>query len=449
MTCDNARPCRRCITRGIQDTCQDAPRKRKKYLADLQETTTPAAMTMEYTLSSNNVPNVPSFFPQMPQNGPPMMPQSFPIQRQPTTNFMSSAADLEYAVLGHMVQDTRFGIGPAMMMSPSIMSDENSNGAPNTPQMSTTMPNSPFLLPASQPLNQQPAPPLQRCRSALPELYSKKPKCDISINQYYVGPNQDPSSDAANYTYPQVVSMIEFFGEKDPVAHEKINKKSKISFSVGLRNDDDYNRKIVDEENIGYQGGLSYRSPSEVYKKVDHPFSYPKYYHQLILYLRNRFGKEHLVSMAKSMAEYRPSFIAGALNLKEDDMIFQEQCFQRTLLEYDNYISISGTPSIVWRRTGQIAYVSTEFCILTGWTKEMLLSKCTFIVELMDDPSVLEYFQMFSKIAFGDFKGATMAECTLLTPNGGKIKTSCIWTLKRDVFGLPMMLIGNFLPNLD
>ncbi|GME83010.1 unnamed protein product [[Candida] boidinii] len=148
------------------------------------------------------------------------------------------------------------------------------------------------------------------------------------------------------------------------------------------------------------------------------------------------------------MAEYRPSFIAGMINLKEDDLIFTEQCFQRTLLEYDNYISSSGTPTLVWRRTSQIAYVGDEFCILTGWTKKQLLGKSTFAVEIMDDKSCVEYFQLFSKIAFGDFKGATMTECTLLTPSGKNIRTSSVWTLKRDVFGIPMMIIANFLPIL-
>ena len=45
-----------------------------------------------------------------------------------------------------------------------------------------------------------------------------------------------------------------------------------------------------------------------------------------------------LVKMAESMATYRPSFIACTNSLKEHDLIFMEQCFQRTLLTYDNYI---------------------------------------------------------------------------------------------------------------
>lgn len=86
--------------------------------------------------------------------------------------------------------------------------------------------------------------------------------------------------------------------------------------------------------------------------------------------------------------------------------------------------------------------------MLTGWSRERLLSEHTFIVELMDDSSALEYFEMFSKMAFGDSRGANMTECTLLSPQGQHIKTTSIWTLKRDVFGIPMMIVGNFLPIL-
>lgn len=145
------------------------------------------------------------------------------------------------------------------------------------------------------------------------------------------------------------------------------------------------------------------------------------------------------------MAVYRPSFIACINSLRKNGQILMEQCFQRTLITYDSFSRISGTPTIVWQRTGEITYVANEFTILTGWTHEQLM--CTFIVELLDDQFVVVYFQFLSKIAFDDLLGATMTKCTLLTPNKDvKIRTGCMWTLKRDVFGIAMMIIGNFLP---
>lgn len=214
----------------------------------------------------------------------------------------------------------------------------------------------------------------------------------------------------------------------------------------------------IERKSLGGHGGDGYdddswifrkfSEPAEIYANVRQPYSYTPAYHQLTIYIRTRFQRDQQLRIAKSMAAYRPSFIACTNTLKEDDLIFMEQCFQRTLLEYEKFIAYSGTPTAVWRRTGQVAAVGTEFCVLTGWPRERLLNEHTFIVELMDDNSVVEYFEMFSKMAFGDSRGANMSECTLLTPQGKKIKTTSIWTLKRDVFGIPMMIVGNFLPFL-
>lgn len=55
--------------------------------------------------------------------------------------------------------------------------------------------------------------------------------------------------------------------------------------------------------------------------------------------------------------------------------IFVERTFQRTLVELNKLISFSGTPTVVWRRTGEICLVGTEFCLLTGWSRDELLGK--------------------------------------------------------------------------
>ena len=41
--------------------------------------------------------------------------------------------------------------------------------------------------------------------------------------------------------------------------------------------------------------------------------------------------------------------------------------------ELEKLISFSGTPTCVWRRTGEICLVGDEFCLLTEWSKEELL----------------------------------------------------------------------------
>lgn len=200
-----------------------------------------------------------------------------------------------------------------------------------------------------------------------------------------------------------------------------------------------------------FNGGISspFRDPDEVYRAISTPYPYTHEFHGLISYLKGRFDKAHLLGVARAMAAYRPSFIANTKRLKEADLIFMEQCFQRTLIDFEKIIAVSGTPTVVWRRTGKIVAVGEEFCLLTEWPRSKLVAADRFIVELMDDNSVTDYFDVFSRLAFGDSRGVTMTECTLLKPNGARLQTACTWTVRRDVFDIPMMIIGNFLPILQ
>lgn len=331
------------------------------------------------------------------------------IQRK--SNFLSSAADMEYSTLSNILL-------------------ENVHPFPNPSTSNEGTPNSITLSPALSPGTSG--------RTSTTYTAPTDIACDNALNQYVLGPTT-----TGILLYPDVVMAIETLKNTHPsVIHER-NTRLTVSYAMGFMPDGN--------PHVSLPGGdyaLVYAEPEDIYAKVRKPYSYTPGYHALIAYLRSRFPKQMLVKMAESMAAYRPSFIACTNALKEDDLIFMEQCFQRTLLTYDNFIKLSGTPTIVWRRTGEIAYVGDEFCVLTGWPKaELITQKKRLIVELLDDKSVVEYFELFLKIAFGDFLGATMTECTLLTSKPDvKIRTSCIWTLKRDVFGIPMMIIGNFLP---
>ena len=62
--------------------------------------------------------------------------------------------------------------------------------------------------------------------------------------------------------------------------------------------------------------------------------------------------------------------------------MYQQLNEQRYPQEYEKLISFSGTPTAVWRRTGEIVLVGKEFSLLTQWSKEALLDKKTFIYEV-------------------------------------------------------------------
>jgi len=209
------------------------------------------------------------------------------------------------------------------------------------------------------------------------------------------------------------------------------------------------------------------RDPSQIYTSVTSPYPYTTGFHSLIAYLQTRFSLQpsKTLQIAKSLASIRPSFIATTKTLNREDLIFMEKCFQRTLWEYEGFIESVGTPTIVARRTGEIAAVGKEFQILTGWKKSVLLGRepnlnvnrghsgdtprtssganthgratgthtpavkqwqdengsiegtrqqPVFLAELLDDDSVVQFYEDFARLAFGDPRGSVMAKGKLL-----------------------------------
>lgn len=213
------------------------------------------------------------------------------------------------------------------------------------------------------------------------------------------------------------------------------------------------------------------RDPSAIYTSVTTPHPYTQNFHHLIAYLQRRFASQHskTLSIAKSLASIRPSFIATTKTLNRDDLIFMEKCFQRTLFEYESFIEGVGTPTIVARRTGEIAAVGKEFQILTGWNKNVLLGRApnlnvnrghtgltpmtgsgansasvgpgtatgkggfntpqrttvaeengekkdrpVFLAELLDDDSVVQFYEDYARLAFSDSRGSVFRKGKLL-----------------------------------
>ncbi|KAJ5414102.1 hypothetical protein N7509_000729 [Penicillium cosmopolitanum] len=238
-----------------------------------------------------------------------------------------------------------------------------------------------------------------------------------------------------------------------------------------------------------------HRNPSSIYESVKEPYAYTSGFHNLTAFIQRRFSPQKTVRIAKALASIRPSFIATTKTLNRDDLIFMEKCFQRTLWEYEDFINACGTPTIVCRRTGEIAAVGKEFSILTGWKKDKPTSTFTprgsventggrpqpvFLAELLDDDSVVEFYEDFARLAFGDSRGSVMTRCKLLKyktkddmegaqqddgkwSNGhlrkggiageagmnqlgfkdGKVECAYCWTVKRDVFDIPMLIVMN------
>ncbi|ODQ80902.1 hypothetical protein BABINDRAFT_165656 [Babjeviella inositovora NRRL Y-12698] len=234
------------------------------------------------------------------------------------------------------------------------------------------------------------------------------------------------------------------------------------------------------------------KTPQDLYRLQTSPFEYPASYHALTSYLKRRFlneyyargeielGKQKLIMIIRNIATYRPTFISTYKNLILDDFIYQEMSLQRSLLDYESFSRLLGLPTLYWRRTGELCGMSLEFSSLTGWFMRNLYKNedgtssrtRRFIFEMMDDDSIVNYFELFKGVAVGNLSTQIKTQCCILKAPGfqiggannkynqsnlrlneedhesRKIMCQSVWTIKRDLFDLPMLMVGVFLPIL-
>ena len=339
-------------------------------------------------------------------------------------------------------------------------------------------------------------------------------------------PGQSPHSQSqdfgAGYSSSTTVSPETQFAQPDQTYQHDLLRQS-VSHAQ-QRNQ----RPAPFPENVNQVGPRKRRrDTSEIYASVTEPYPYTQEFHRLTAFLQKRFPTRKVLRIAKALASIRPSFISCNQNLGLDDLIFMEKSFQRLLCEYEGFINYTGTPTVICRRTGEIAFVSKEFSLVTGWKRDVLLGKepnlnvningnssgsqtgsstrgaatprmpnveidpgrphPVFLAELLDEDSVVQFYEDFSELAFGASRASVIAPCSLvkyktksdpgwgpedrLTQDGsrikkqgemknepfikgeaginglgekdGKVDAMSSWTVKRDVFDIPMMVVMN------
>ncbi|CAI4043619.1 hypothetical protein SKDZ_10G1110 [Saccharomyces kudriavzevii ZP591] len=287
----------------------------------------------------------------------------------------------------------------------------------------------------------------------------------------------------------------------NPSTNEKVEGESENSCpsdSDVEKNDSDYISPSKFRELV--------KTPQDLYdnKCLIKPHNYKLAYTKLLTCLRKKFLEESKVGqpdlaevgnenqkqdlrhdleiIIRSILErYAPIFVSLTSNMIGEDLLLQEVTLQRALLDLENMAKlVSCTPICIWRRSGEICFVSNEFYSLTGFNKNVILDRTSFIFEFLDHKSVSNYFQIFNELlAFGyndinkrrkllmlnasssttsqiteEFSFTTdgkaiFTKCNLLLSNGFYLKCACCWTVKRDSFNIPILVMGQFLPIFD
>ncbi|EMC99667.1 hypothetical protein BAUCODRAFT_345130 [Baudoinia panamericana UAMH 10762] len=593
LTCGDERPCLRCIKRGLQDQCHDGVRKKAKYLHDAPPEALIPGFAGNYlngghmptgsgappmTVNGAGVaqpayysPNAPAHYQHFPQvtqpsqMAPPLMENSNltsdytsqgnvetpPRYRSASSQQVSPAQDMTTHVDAGATLDTT---GPGSFDSsffdandPALfnfnISDLNfgnhygalefgmlghMSGAVGTPEVDIMNPigqydgSSGFA--GTYGFNQafpswQTIPNAGSRQSSSTNIWNPTGMDAFAIAEPN-GMGQSPHSQSyglspeTQYAQPDHSNQQDLLRQSISQAQQQQRKSS--AFPGNPTQDPSRKRR---------------RETAEIYSSVQAPYSYTQGFHALTAFLQKRFPQKKVLRIAKALAAIRPSFISCNQNLNHDDLIFMEKCFQRTLCEYEDFVNHYGTPTIICRRTGEIAAVSKEFSLVTGWRRDVLLGKepnlnvnvggsisgtqtgnssrgaatprlataeidtgrpqPVFLAELLDEDSVVRFYEHFQEIAFGASRDAIIGEaCSLLKyrtkhdpgwgPNDnliddgnrvkrqhdgreeslikgeagmntlgerdGRVECSMCWTVKRDVFDIPMLIVMNFLP---
>ncbi|KAF8678464.1 Transcription activator of gluconeogenesis [Rhizoctonia solani] len=434
LTCDDARPCMRCVKRGIGDNCTEGHRKKAKYLLDDDELEelkrtkersntdcqqTPSLPQTQVITGLSSTDEASSLLPGFSTPTDPL----FNITFDPTYTFGSEAANLEYSILSAILNqpggspNSNPSLDPAALTNPSPTVANGTNGSPAS-------------LHPSEPWGGMP--------QTLGMHYAQ---AQAQLPQSGNG-NNGPSAGSDSRSFVRTT-------ESHPLPYNNSNgiqrQGSQLALPSPPASEPSTTGEIVKPRATSQVGtGSTNWAYSDGVKKYD----YTEGYHFLMSYLHDRhFDKNDILRVVRALAIVRPSLIALQMPLADEDEVFVERCLQRSLavgtfLELDKLISFSGTPTVVWRRTGEICLVGLEFTMLTEWSRKELLGKRTFIYELFENQSTVEYWEQFAAHAFENSTRSVNLHCVLLKPNGAPVPCAFCFSIRRDLFDLPSLIIG-------
>ncbi|KAJ1568472.1 hypothetical protein HK405_001610 [Cladochytrium tenue] len=189
------------------------------------------------------------------------------------------------------------------------------------------------------------------------------------------------------------------------------------------------------------------------------PYNYVSSYGRLQRWMEAHMSAASRRRVLSVMGLFRPRFRWVAQGLTDLDLVLVEEAFERLCLEYDRVFACMGVPAALWRRTGELWRCNKEFARLVRVADPARLRDGrTCIYELMSEDSAVGYWEKYGNIAFDPSQKAVLTSCVLRCPDddpaaaasGGSGNTGipcCFsFTIRRDRYNIPLVIAGNFLP---
>ncbi|KAI0772975.1 hypothetical protein BD413DRAFT_543696 [Trametes elegans] len=401
MTCDEGRPCQRCIKREIGHLCHDERRstaKEKAPSAPPSSITNPAIDARALPVASPMNATWPGMGMSMAQGGFMYPPETLSNEFSVLSDFLESLDD------GSFFSQPP-AVGSSLMSSPTY-TNSVALGVDN-PYITQ-----PPVLPAPTTSNTAPA--------SAPE-------------------REKPSEEPAPVVLPAPSKTERFFltaaDQASGSRNERLNMVIRSKYEAGLLK----------------------------------PYNYVKGYARLSRWMDRNVSQESKQKILQPLSVLRPKFraIAQSESLTDIDLVFIEEAFERLLLDYDRVFSAMAIPACLWRRTGEIYKANREFAELVGVDGYMLRDGRLCIYELMAEDSAVNYWEKYGNVAFDSTQKAVLTSCVLrykpLLPASGATTParnkdaqpppdeegfmSCCFsfTIRRDPYGIPTLIVGNFI----
>lgn len=437
MICDDARPCLRCIKRGIGHLCHDEPTQgRQKKRPDgngAENTITPPPKALGETQNTDSTPPpagnimgpVPAGeIPQRSRNGSTsVFTKTLPFNQEPF--FYSEHAGSEFSSLNDFL---------SMIDDPELVNGALNVGSANAdallpftlgPDLATnSSANFNNLLSFSPPNNLIPAFPVQGLQA------KQEPSGQEQVP--YIDRSAENTSSAEYSKINSATNLTD--ANHQPVISDAARDKFFLTAA-------DPTTEISPEER------LKQVIKAKLEAGLLQPYNYAKGYARLQSYMDNYMNQSSRQRILKPLSIFRPAFRAIARTLKDVDLVLVEESFERMLLDYDRVFTSMAIPACLWRRTGEIYRGNKEFASLVGVTTDDLKDGKLAIYELMSEESAVNFWEKYGAIAFDKGQKAVLTSCNLRTKDGFKRKSCCFsFTIRRDRYNIPSCIVGNFIP---
>lgn len=392
MTCNEDRPCTRCVKRNIGHLCHDEAREPKKQRPAGQEepVTSPKASPVNGMVGESEAPSFPNAPPPLPapkSSGPSVTPVSV-APRNMNQNFLG------------------FGDWDAPPpQQPNYSNPYHQQWMFSTPEVSSE-----FNL----------------LSDFLGNLYSE----DIFDQQVYEPVQQN--------------------GFQRPTPHAVAAIARPASVRPSERARENYYLTAADPNKEAPEERMRQVLKAKLEAGLLKPFNYVKGYARLSQYMEKNMQPNSRKRILGQLDKFRPKFRERTQSLTDLDLVHVEEWFEKSLLEYDRVFASMAVPACLWRRTGEIFRGNKEFAELINVPIEHMRDGKLAIYELVVEDSAVSYWEKFGTIAFDTTQKAMLTSCHLKNPDpnaSNKLIHCCFsFTIRRDSYDIPAMIIGNFMP---